>query len=67
MSLIAYFIGNISAKKCQNPLTFVRVIASQTWDVFWDTVYSVRHCQLSWEVLQFPQDSWIYRPCTLTH
>jgi len=37
--LIAYFIGNISAKKCQNPFTRVKVIASQRWDVFWDTVY----------------------------
>jgi len=32
--LIAYFIGNIFAKKCQNPFTCVKVIASQRWDVF---------------------------------
>jgi len=33
--LIAYFIGNTSAKKYQNPFTcVVRVIASQMWDVF---------------------------------
>ena len=32
--LIAYFIGNISAKKYQNPFTCVRVIASQRWDIF---------------------------------
>jgi len=32
--LIAYFIGNTSAKKCQNPLTCVKVIASQMWNVF---------------------------------
>jgi len=38
--LIAYFIGNISAKKYQNPFMCVKVIASQWWDVFWDTVYS---------------------------
>jgi len=38
--LIAYFIGNISAKKCQNPFMCVKVIASQRWDVFWDTVYT---------------------------
>ena len=37
--LIAYIIGNISAKKYQNPFTCIRVIASQRWDVFWDTVY----------------------------
>jgi len=33
--LIAYFIGNISAKKkYQNPFTCARDIASQMWDVF---------------------------------
>jgi len=31
--LIAYFIGNISAKKYQNPFTF-KVIESQRQDVF---------------------------------
>jgi len=36
--LIAYFIGNISAKKYQNPFRYVKVIASQRRDVFWDTV-----------------------------
>jgi len=36
---IAYFIGNISAKKYKNPFMCVKVIASQRWDVFWDTVY----------------------------
>ena len=37
--LIAYFIGNISAKKYQNPFMCVKVIASQMWDVF-ETRYS---------------------------
>jgi len=37
--LIAYFIGNISAKKYQNPFICVKVIASQRWDVF-ETRYS---------------------------
>jgi len=32
--LIAYFIGNISAKKYQNPFMCIKVIASQRWDVF---------------------------------
>jgi len=32
--LIAYFIGNISAKKYQNLSMCVKVIASQRWDVF---------------------------------
>jgi len=41
--LIACFIGNIFAKKHQNPFTRVRVIASQRWDVFWDTVYKFCH------------------------
>jgi len=36
--LIAYFICKISAKKYQNPFMFVKVIASQRRDVFWDTV-----------------------------
>ena len=43
--LIAYFMGNISAKKYQNVLTYVKIIAKQTWDVFWDTVY------LQWALL----------------
>jgi len=37
---IAYFIGNIPAKKYENPFTCVKVIASQRWDVFGDTVYT---------------------------
>jgi len=36
--LIAYFIGNISAKKYENPFMCVKVIASQRWDIFWDMV-----------------------------
>ena len=36
---IAYFIGNISAQKYQNAFTYVKVIANQRWDVFWDAVY----------------------------
>jgi len=32
--LIAYFIGNISAQKFQNPFTCIKVIASQRWDLF---------------------------------
>jgi len=38
--LIAYFIGNICAKKYQNLFMFVKVIAMHRWDVFWDRVYS---------------------------
>jgi len=37
--LIAYFISNISAKKYQNPFTCAKVIASQRWDIFLDTMY----------------------------
>ena len=36
--LIAYFIGNISAKKYQNSFMCVKVIASHRWDICWDTV-----------------------------
>jgi len=32
--LIAYFIGNISAKKYQNPFMCVKVKTRQRWDVF---------------------------------
>jgi len=34
--LIAYIIGNISAKKYQNAFTYryVKVIANQRWDIF---------------------------------
>ena len=46
--LIAYFIGNLCAKKYQNPFMCVKVIASQRWDVFWDMVYSwTNHGNLS--------------------
>jgi len=43
--LIAYFIGNISAKKYQNAFTYVEVIVNQRWNIFWDTVYilTARH------------------------
>jgi len=37
--LIASFIGNISTKKYQNQFMCVKVIASERWDVFLDTVY----------------------------
>ena len=32
--LIAYFISNNSAKKYQNPFLCLKVIATQSWDVF---------------------------------
>jgi len=32
--LIAYFIGNTSAKKYQNAFTYVKAMANQRWDVF---------------------------------
>ena len=56
--LIAYFIGNISAKKYQNAFTYVKVTGNQRWDVFWDTVYMLVfhvkvvhmhcHCAIFW-------------------
>jgi len=36
--LIVYFISNISAKEYQNPFMCVKVISSQMWNAFWDTV-----------------------------
>ena len=45
--LIAYFIGNISAEKYQNPFTCVKLVANQMWVVLWgDTVYLQKriHC-----------------------
>jgi len=50
--LIAYVIGNISAKNYQNPFMCVKVIASQRWDVFWDTVYLAR-----WLILTISRSS----------
>jgi len=32
--MIAYFIGNISAKRYQNAFMYVKVIANQRWDLF---------------------------------
>jgi len=37
--LIAYFLGNTCAKNYRNRTVYVKIIASQKWDVFWDTVY----------------------------
>jgi len=34
VAIIAYFIGNISAKKYQNAFTCVKVIANERWDAF---------------------------------
>ena len=43
--LIAYFLGNIFAKNCCNRAEYVKIIASQRLDVFWDTVY-IQPCML---------------------
>jgi len=37
-TLIAYFLGNTCAKNYRNRTMYVKIIASQRWDVFWDTV-----------------------------
>ena len=37
--LISYFLSNSSAKNYQNWIVYVKIVASQRWDVFWDTVY----------------------------
>ena len=36
--LIAYFLRNICANNCRSRIVYVKIIASQRWDVFWDTV-----------------------------
>ena len=36
--LIPYFLDNTCAKNYRNRTLFVKIIASQRWDVFWDTV-----------------------------
>jgi len=48
--LIAYFIGNIFAKNCCSRTVYVKIIASQRWDVFWDTVYITVYlsCVVDW-------------------
>ena len=37
--LVAYFHGHICSKNCRNRNVSVKSIASQKWDVFWDTAY----------------------------
>jgi len=34
----SFFLSNISAKNYDNRMVYVKIIASQRWDVFWDTV-----------------------------
>jgi len=42
--LISYFLSNISAKYYRNRIVYINIIASQRWDVFWDTVHMyIRH------------------------
>jgi len=36
--LISYFLSNTSAKNYCNRTVYVKIITSQRWDVFWDTV-----------------------------
>jgi len=36
--LISYFLRNISAKNYRNRIAYVKIIARQRWEVFWDTV-----------------------------
>ena len=35
--LIAYFLSNILAKNCCNRMVYVKIIASQRWDVSFET------------------------------
>jgi len=52
--LIGYFLGNISAKNCQNPFMFVIVIMCNISIIFWDTVY-ILHC------LSYLHSGWTWR------
>jgi len=36
--MISYFLSNTSAKNFRNLIVYVKIIASQRWDVFWDTI-----------------------------
>jgi len=36
--MIPHFLSNISAKNYRNRIVYAKIIASQTWDVFWDMV-----------------------------
>jgi len=40
-TLIAYFLANIFAKKYCNWTVYIKIIASQRWDVFWDSVFGI--------------------------
>jgi len=44
--LISLFVSNTSAKNCHNRIVYVKIIASQRWDVFWETVYVLRRRRL---------------------
>jgi len=42
-TLINYFIGNIFAKNCCNQTVYVKIIASQRWDVLFETQWICMH------------------------
>jgi len=50
--LISYFLGNTSAKNYCNWIVCVKIIASQRWDVFFETrcsaTYLISHWQMMW-------------------
>jgi len=56
--LIAYLISNISAKKYENPFMCAKVIASQRWDVFLNTVQKKRH-------IRSDDHKFIHRTCKM--
>jgi len=41
--LISYFLSNTSAKNYRSRIVHVKIIASQMWDVFWDTYNNLQH------------------------
>jgi len=50
--MICYFLSNTSTKNYYNWIVYVKIIASQRWGVFWDTVYVStywRNVDLCWK------------------
>jgi len=54
--LIAYFLGNTCAKNYRNQTVYVKIIASQRWDVFWDTVYFIISHTHTYEIYSNKRD-----------
>jgi len=64
--LIAYFLGNICTKNCRSRTVYVKIIASQRWDVFLrHSVYCVDcdlvpSLRLTWVIVDSHVGFWTY-------